>query len=310
MREPLIPAPALVPAAALAWWVIGYLAWLVDGLGSSIKGVQISSIATDSVTIPLLLTELPHLVLGGFVGGICAGLLTIVGHGRPVTNLAASFAGVACAVLLTGIQSTSTLRDVAARGYDDGDSFGQALTAITAVAALLGWLLGVGGSFDRAPLGVALAGLAGASSFWLGMVTFAIDPSWNADFLTPLIRYASAALLTVGLVTIGIDSYKRLLAWPVAVALAWLVVPAYSVVGLLASYARWPGELPDVLRRHWDIVELSVPPENYSVDTWLPFVIAILLAIAISIRLGARRAAELDAHSPVDPSNSSRTTSM
>lgn len=310
MRKPVIPVPALAPASALVWWIVGYLAWIIDGLGDGIDGVEIYSIASDAVTVPLLLPDLPHLVLGGAVGGICAGLLTMVADGQRTACLAASFAGVACAVLLTGIQSTTALEKAGVRGYEGGDSFGPALIAMGAAASLVGWLLGAAAAYDRVPLGVGIAALSGAAPTWLTQLVFAIDRDSNSAFLSDVIQYAGAALLTLGLVTIGIGSYKRLLAWPVAIALAWLVYPAYSLISFLGVDARWPGEMPDLIGRGWDIVKVSIPPQNNPIEMWFPFVLAIALALAISVRLDMRRAAELDAHSPVEPSNNSRTTSM
>ena len=308
MREPLVPAPTLAPASALVWWLIGYMAWLVDGLGGDIEGGDAYAIASDAVTIPLLLPDLAQLVLGAFVGGVCAGLLAMIADGGRLTSLAASFAGVTCAVLLTGIQSTFALNNADAPGYDGGDSFGQALIVVTAAASLLGWSLGVGGSFGRVPLGIALAGLAGALPMWLGSLVFAIGLDVNSELLRYVIQYAGAGLLALGLVTIGISSYRRLFAWPVAIALAWIALPAYSVAGLLGATARWPGQMWEMAGRTWDVVKTSIPPENHPADTWLPFAMAILLAMTISVRLAMRRAAADESEADRSPVEQSSTT--
>ncbi|MDN5856703.1 MAG: hypothetical protein L0K86_28475, partial [Actinomycetia bacterium] len=73
MRKPVIPVTAIAPASALVWWVVGFLPWLVDGLGKDVPGVYIGSVASDGITVPLLLPNLALLVLGGLVGGACAG---------------------------------------------------------------------------------------------------------------------------------------------------------------------------------------------------------------------------------------------
>lgn len=288
MHRPTIPAPVLAPASALVWWVVGYLPWLVDGLGDDVPGVVIDSVAWDAITIPLLTSELPLLVLGAVVGGACAGLLITLTDGRPATAFAASFAGVAGAVLLTGIQASSAVRDAGGGGYEADDAVISALLATTAGASLLGWLFGSGGFFGRAPLGIALAGLAGALPSWLTSLVFAIDPDVRSEVVSSVITYAGAGLLATALVVIGVRPYLRLVAWPVAVALAWIVPPAFTAAGYLSVMLRPPAELSDALGPAWEVFGRAVRPANTPTDWLVPFVVAIGLAVAISIRLELR----------------------
>ena len=309
MHKPVIPAHVLAPACALVWWVVGYLPWLIRGLGDDLPGVSIDSIAYDAVMIPLLSLEVMLLVLGGVVGGACAGLLTLLGDGRRETLIAASFAGVACAVLLTGVQSANAIGVHLDSEYETD----KAVVLAIAGATLLGWSFGAGASFGRIPLGLAVAVLAGALPLWLGTVIDAMGIHTRSEFTRIAVQYPGAALLVVGLVLIGVRPYTRLLAWPVAVVLAWTVQPAYSAVGYLGFATQPPNsaELSDELGRGWDIFVLAMNPANAPADWILQFVVAIGLAAAISVRLEMRRGAVDDAdHSPVDPSSNSRTTSM
>lgn len=313
MRKPIIPVPVLAPASALVWWVVGYLPWLLTGL-HDLGGLY--NVASSQAAIPLLTMELPLLVLGGVVGGACAGLLTTLSDGRTATALAASFAGLACAVLVAGIQSSAAVRDAAGSGYEGYDPVISALLATAAGATLLGWLFGVGARFGRVPLGIALAGLAGALPLWLNRAVYAIFPLLQSEVVAHTIYYAGAALLAASLVVIGVRPYVRLLAWPVAIALAWIVAPAFAAAGYLGGMLRPPATLSDTFGPAWDIFLLAARPE-YTPTAWtVPFVVAIGLAAAIAIRLELRNRSsdrtetiEAGPHSPVEPSNSSRTTS-
>lgn len=51
MRKPIMPAPVLAPASALVWWVVGYLPWLLSGMGDDIGGRYVAS---SRIAIPLL----------------------------------------------------------------------------------------------------------------------------------------------------------------------------------------------------------------------------------------------------------------
>lgn len=317
MRKPMIPAPVLAPASALVWWVIGYLPWLAGGLRDEAGRVYVDSIASDGLTIPLLLPHLSLLVLGGVVGGACAGLLTMLSNGRAVTTLAASFAGLACAVLVAGIQSANAVRDAVGSGYEADGSVVSALLATAAGASLLGWLFGAGAYFGRVPFGIAVAGLGGALPAWIGSIIFAVSSGMRSEFEARVMFYAGAALLALGLVVIGVRPYARLLAWPAAIALAWIVTPALTATGYLGGTLRPPATLSDRLGPAWDIFTLAAQPANTPEMWTVPFVVAIGLAAAIAVRLAMRskvsdRAETIEAgdHSPVEPSSNSRTTSM
>lgn len=314
MRKPVIPVTAIAPASALVWWVVGFLPWLVDGLGKDVPGVYIGSVASDGITVPLLLPNLALLVLGGLVGGACAGLLTTLSAGSPTAALAASFAGVACAVLLTGIQSSNAIGDGIGSGYGSDASVISGLLATTAGASLLGWLFGASGYFGRVPLGIALCGLAGAVPSWLSYLVFGIDPDIRSELLRTAITYAGAAVLVAGIVLIGVRPYVRLLAWPPAIVLAWVVAPALGATAYMGGTLRPPVTPSDALGPAWDIFVLAVQPANIPADWLISFVVAVGLALAISVRLEMRRGSSDDApdegHSPVEPSNNSRTTSM
>lgn len=314
MHKPIIPAQALAPACALVWWFVGYLPWLVRGLGDDIDGVNVDSIAYDAILVPLLGSEVPLLVLGGAVGGACAGLLTLLGDGRRETLLAASFAGVACAVLLTTIQSVNAI------GVHRGSSYETDTMVLVAIAGatLLGWLFGAGAYFGRIPLGFVVAVLAGFLPLWVGSVVYAMgmDLYSSSELTRSAILYPGAALLAGGLVIVGVRPYTRLLAWPIAVLLAWIVQPVYGAVGYLSFVTQQPNssELSDELGPAWDMFVLAFNPANVPADWVLQFVVAIGLALAISVRLEMRRRSSDDepdgVHSPVDPSSNSRTTSM
>ncbi|UYM03838.1 hypothetical protein [Solicola gregarius] len=309
MRKPVVPVPVIAPASALVWWIVGYLPWLIGGAADDVTGADAYSVADQMVALPLLTDQLALLVLGGVGGGACAGLLTLLSDGRSATTLAASFAGLACAVLVAGIWSTSVLGN-AELGNDGDASVLAALMATASGATLLGWLFGAGGYFGRVPLGIALCGLAGALSPWLSYVVFSIDPYSQSELVSKAIGYAGAALLAFGLVVIGVRPYVRLLAWPAAVVLAWIVAPALVAAGYLGVMLSPPATVSDSLGPAWDVFVLAAKPTNAPADWLVPFVVATGLALVVSVRLVMRsNASGEETHSPVEPSSSSRTTS-
>ena len=291
MRKPIIPTPALAPAAALVWWVVGYLPWLVDGMGDDVADRYA---APARIAIPVLTAELSQLVLGALVGGACAGLLTLLAEGRPATVLAASFSGVAAAVLLAGIQSESAVREAVGGGYQGEDSVISALLATAAVASLVGWLFGAGGYFGPVPLGIAIAGLAGLLPLWLGpLVT--LGDGVRSPLVSDALNYTGAATLAAGLVVIGVRPYRRLFAWPVAVALAWIALPAFAATGYLEAMLRPPAQVSETLGPAWEVFTRAASPASTPTPWMVPYLVAVGLAVAISVRLqlrGSRQASE------------------
>ncbi|UPK75977.1 hypothetical protein MU582_04895 [Nocardioidaceae bacterium SCSIO 66511] len=311
MRKPVVPVTVIAPASALAWWLVGYLPWLIGGAADDVGLLDAYSVADRMVALPLLTDYLALLVLCGVVGGAFAGLLTLFSDGPPATTLTASFAGLACAVLVTGIWSTSVLGNVET-GDDGNAAVLAALMATAAGATLLGWLFGAGAYFGRVPLGIALCGLSGALPTWLLYITYNLGLDSRSELLYTASCYVGAGLLVVGLVVIGVRPYVRLLAWVAAIVLAWIVSPALSAAGYLGGTLHPPATVTDSLRPAWDVFVLAVKPANAPADWAVPFIVAIGLALAVSVRLEMRRAGsgdDADDHSPVDPSSSSRTTS-
>ena len=311
MRKPVVPVTVIAPASALVWWLVGYLPWLIGDAADKVDPVDAYSVADRIVALPLLTAHLPLLVLCGVVGGACAGLLTLFSDGQPATTLTASFAGLACAVLVTGIWSTSVLGNVET-GDDANAAVLAALMATAAGATLLGWLFGAGAYFGRVPLGIALCGLAGALPTWLLYIIFSVGLEDRSELLYTASWYLGAGLLAVGLVVIGVRPYVRLLAWAAAIVLAWIVLPALTAAGYLGATLHPPATVTDSLGPAWDVFVLALKPAHAPADWAVPFIVAIGLALAVSVRLEMRRATsgdDVDDHSPVDPSSSSRTTS-
>jgi len=83
VTRPRLPWPALIPAAAAAWWLLGHLPWLLDGLQPSwYAGTEAVELpAGTRLAVPLLTNTLADLLLYGLIGGVVAGLLVRLGSG-------------------------------------------------------------------------------------------------------------------------------------------------------------------------------------------------------------------------------------
>ena len=234
-----MPQAALVPLAAVAWWVFGYLPWLIAGMGSSssvsgraggpgVGGARLAVPLTSSLTWPL--------VFGALAGGVVAGMLGLVARpGHRGRTTMATLTGVGLAVIVAVGQV------VAARGglldeFSAGPRVLAGLCLVVALMALVGWALGACATLGRPGTGIALAVLAEVTPQWLpGLLTqlFGTSPIGPLGTRGTIMVWLSSAMLAIALAVIGVRPLSRLIWWPVALFVAWTVTPVLTSVAYL-----------------------------------------------------------------------------
>jgi hypothetical protein len=280
-----LPMWALLPPAAVVWWLVGFLPWILDSLlwPATVPGAPTGTLPA----IPLLAGQLGVLVLGGLTGGIAAGLLCLT-QPRARRPKAAAFtvAGLALGVFVVLLQAASSLRD--ASGIDGDSRALVGLSAVTVVAAAIGWFLGSAAVFGRPGGGVALGGLSAVVPGWLSSLGFVfvdrsqdyvVGPTW-AWFTW----WVGAAVLA--LATVGGRPLSRLAWWPLILLLAWFIGPALTAAGYVEAYLRGgtgvPQLLADALAAAWQVFGQASLPTNRSL---LPWLFAILVAAGVAFAL-------------------------
>lgn len=282
-----LPPLALVPLAALVWWVVGFLPWLLDG--ATLDAPPENEVS--AVALPLYAGGLSTLVLGAGVGGIAAGLTSLLASGARVVRAAACAAGVALALVITLVQSRSGMSDEIS-----DDRVVNGLTVIVVIMTVAGFGVGLLCLTGRVGLGFALAALAGAAPVWLVKVLAALgvssmDTVQSADELS---RWVGAAVLAAALVVIGLRPPVRAVAWIGAVLLAWCIAPTITAAGYAEVFIR-PG-LGGFWGDHFSAT-MEVWQQAASVDMrpLTPWLVAIAVAAVISLWIVTRSRQQEDA---------------
>lgn len=194
-----LPPWALVPVAALGWWLVGFFPSLLQDVLTDhpVRGWPV---------VPLLASSSGVLWMGAFWGGVVAGLLgRLARPGRRRTAVAATGAAVATGMAVTLLQVGRFIADQPVPSGEGRVIAGLCL--LTVVAGCVGWALGSAWVFGRVGLGVSLAALATVVTGWLdavqvallnatqGVGVFVLDWRWS--------QWAGAVVLAAALVVIG-----------------------------------------------------------------------------------------------------------
>ncbi|NEK86286.1 hypothetical protein GCU60_11025 [Blastococcus saxobsidens] len=272
-----LPWWALVPLAAVAWWVGGHLFWLLGGLRMTPVGAR--------TALPLVPAMLSYLVLGALVGGVAAGMLGRATARRGL-GVAATAGGTVLAVALALVATVTTLRENAPDNFETEPAVLLGLGAVVVVVSALGW--GVGALAVLGPAGAVpgLAVLAGAAPWWFSSVVSALVGFGSATTLGHAGPWLGAALLVAALLLVGSRPLSRLGWWPVVVLGAWLVSPALTAASYLEQLLRpgygLPRTLPDSLSAAWDVFGLASMPGQRDLAPWLAAVaVAAVLTVVL-----------------------------
>ncbi|WP_116452870.1 hypothetical protein [Blastococcus litoris] len=285
---------ALVPLAAVTWWLAGSLSGLLlmasDSLADLARSPSGSPVPRPDVVALPLISVLGLQVANSLLGGILAGLLGRVARGhRPALVAGATLGGV---VLGLAVVLLYTAVVPGAGGvWPPGSREGVAIGVSVVVSSLLGWLLGSCVVLGRLGSGAALGALAGALPSWLVGLSLAVtDPASLLDgFSTTWTTWAGALVLVAALVVVGARPLSRVAWWPPVVVLSWLVFPVpLAVHYLLVEALVGPLGTPPLWRVPGDAVVAALRDP-------LPWVAAVVVAAAVSVGLarwrGVRRPA-------------------
>lgn len=278
---PRLPAPALIPIAAVVWWVVGFLPWILDGLGGSILG----RIGVSRTAVPLFAGNVSALAIGGGLGGVAAGLVVLLGRDGRARSALAVAAGVAIALVVTVVQSRGVLSGTADGRFDSDPRVLNGLTAGLVAMTVLGLMLGLLALTGPVGLGVALAAVAGAAPVWTSSVLDQVGlfGPGSYDHAATLVRWVGAAFLVAALVAIGLRPALRLVGWPVAIVLAWIVGPSVTAAAYIEPLLRPGMGLPDMLGDHISAsLEVWRMAASFEARPLTPWVVAIIAAAGIA----------------------------
>lgn len=267
----------LVPAAAVVFWVFGYLGWILSGFSHDYAG---STLGEARPPLPLFPATLPALVIGAVAGGLAAGLLCLTAPAASRRKAAlATLGGIALALLVTVLLSVDSLDADAPAGTFVTDSRTvNGLTMVVVASAVVGWLCGSLSALKGAGLGLAVAVAAGVVPVWMPVTT-----SREVGLV------ATATLLTLALTLIGVRPATRLLWWPLALLLTWLASPVTAAVAYFQVFLR-PGFrselIPDALDAATQVFWMAGSPGRR--ELW-PFLVAVILAAVLSVVLSVWR---------------------
>lgn len=289
-----LPTLALIPLAAVAWWIVGFLPWVAGGFGSSAFR-QTSGLTIRWLAIPMFTGDIGGLVLGAGTGGLLVGLVALLGRDGPLRSAVGATAGGLVGMIIVLIVTRAQLGDGnSAQGFSTDSRVVNGLTLVVIVMTAIGTLVGLLGLTGSLGLGVALAGLAGAAGVWTVKVLLAVGPNDAGAYrgFTDVGHWTGAALLALALVTLGARPTGRLAAWPVAVLLAWFVAPtvtasSYIQVLLRPGYGL-PDQLGDTISAAAQVWRSASSPGERSLTPWIAAVL-VAAAIVAARQLSAHR---------------------
>ncbi|KAA1398178.1 hypothetical protein [Aeromicrobium ginsengisoli] len=283
-----LPPWALVPVAAVAWWLAGFLPWLLNGTGRDVlteRGVGFLLLP------PLMSGGVSQLVLGAGVGGVVAGLTSILSDGSRALRAGACTAGVAVALLVTLLQ---TRNGVSGTAVDTRITNG--LTIVVIVTAIVGLGLGLLSLLGRVGLGFAVGALAGATPMWVMSVFMAfelVDTTGRLEVAHRVSEWSGAAVLAVALLCVGLVPGVRAVAWAGIVLLAWFIGPTITAAGYMEVFLR-PGMgrhdlWGDQLSAAADVWRMAASLDARSLAPWgVPIVVAAAAATWLALRATPR----------------------
>jgi hypothetical protein len=295
-----LPTVALIPIAALVWWVVGFLPWILDGLRISPTG------GTPVLAVPLFAGSLSAMVLGGGLGGLAAGMVALLGRGTRWRRAAAVTSGVVIAVAVALLQSALTLRDPSPSNMSAADRVLMGLTVVAIASTIVGLLWGLAALSGRVGLGLALAGVAGAAPWWITAVLAALGMDRSIQDLygsADVAQWIGVAVLGCALVIIGVQPVVRVVWWLAAVALAWVVGPTITASAYMEQLLR-PGTtlsdaFGDSLDVAWQVWRMAASVERRPLTPWVVAIVAAAL-VSIGIRWARRAPGRPDGPEAVD----------
>jgi hypothetical protein len=281
-----LPPLALVPLAGVVWWVVGFLPWILDGLGQDV--VRAGSFGP--LAVPLFTGNVSALVLGAGLGGVVAGLVVRLGAGSRAQCAGACAAGVGIVLFSSLTQSRIGVRGV---GIDHRITTG--LTVVVILTTLVGLGIGLLSLTGRVGLGLSVAVVAGAVPVWLMSALNAVGVGNGGQLQDAqnLTRWAGAVALAVALIIVGLQPAMRAVAWPGAVLLAWFIAPTITAAGYMEVFLRAGMGLQEMWGDHLsaaaDVWRMAASPHARPLTPWIA---AIIVATGVALWLARRHPSE------------------
>lgn len=284
-------SPALlVPLAAVLWWAVGFLPWLLSGFHDEVRASDPAletGVGERLLAVPLITMHLTDLALGGVVGGLVAGLLGLlcVRRGRAAARTAVGATLGLVAALLVTHQQLAGAGDLL---FAQEPKVVAALAAVLGVSTLLGWLLGVLATGRETVLAVAVAVLAGASTPLIATVLHATHTDVTLLAWVPNApSWLGAVALAVALGVVGVSPLTRLLWWPVVFGAAYVVWPVLCGLSHLAPQLRpgiSPGAVPALIGQAMHSAGHALLPSERLMLPWgMALGVGLMIAIVIEL---------------------------
>lgn len=281
----LLPAWAVLVASAVAFWVVGFLPWIVEGMHLQVSSAwpRFDTILGPVVALPFNEYAFTALFVSSVIGGTAALAVSRlaasdVAHPRLVAS-----GGAAIALVTSLAQTFFTVRPALA-DTDEARLLVGALIVAVLGSGVFGILVGAGvarGRGWRWLLGGAVA--ASLVGLWFIDVIArnpAGDPGWvmRAAQWHPWI---SGIALGAVLAIFGFLPATRTVGWLVALAIAWVLPSALTAANYVTYYAsRGPlrrSQITEVVDAGRDVFLQSLSPDNHHVG---PLVLAVAVGAA------------------------------
>ncbi|GAB3887852.1 hypothetical protein [Terrabacter terrigena] len=315
-RELLWP---VLPLAAVGWWVVGALPWVVDGLGARSPRDWTADIATGSVSsgylslLPFTAARMGLLLVVTLVGGLAAAVTTLwlrPRRGRIAARAGVAALGTVVAAAYAVAQSAGATRQLGS-DFDRDDRVLLGVLAVAVAGTVVGLLLGLLVVLGRPVLrALAAAPLAVALGSWVSALVAAL---MGAERAVPLLAWTptvSAVAVGLALAPVGVGSLSRVLVWPLVLVLVAVCTAAQTAFSHLTSYLRPRSGLPTGLRDHVeasrDVFLQAIQPEHQAWGTYAVAVVVGLLGAGALRARGPRRRAGADPQRPAVASAAAR----
>lgn len=293
-RWRVLPGWGVLLASAAAFWVVGFLPWIIEGMHLEVSSawVRFDTLEGPLVALPFTEYSVTTLFISSVIGG-CAALAVTrlaapsVGHPRLL-----GAAGAALAVVASLAQTLATVRPVMAQ-TDEARLLVAVLVLTLIGSAVFGMVVGAGVARGRGWLwllgGAVAASVAGS---WL-VDMIARDPGGTPDWVLRLAHWhpwVGALLLGGVLAVFGFRPASRGVGWLLALAIAW-VVPSLLTAATFVTYYASQGTLTrshlgEVIDSGRDVFVQSLSPGNHKI--W-PLAAAVVIGVAGATLIQSRR---------------------
>lgn len=284
-RWRVLPGWAVLLGGVMAFWVVGFLPWIVQGMHAEVSAgfARFDTLEGPLVALPFNEYAFPTLLVGGVIGGTAALAVSLLAAQGVRHPRALAAMGALIGLVLSVGQTYLALRPGLAQ-TDKATLLVGALIAAAIGSGVFGILVGAGVARGHGwPL---LLGGATAASFvgsWFVDLLFN-PPGPFPEWLTRIAHWSpwlSALLLGAVLALFGFRPPTRLVGWLVALAIAWVVPSVLTAMVYATGYASQGSlrgeQLREVVDAGRDVFVQSLSPSNHVIG---PLIAAVVIGVA------------------------------